>query len=204
MRRQVARARRLIRIGTSDEFGWQQVVLVAIVVLAPAAFLWCASLAGGQVSPWLALLLALTAALVIRAESALLAILWLVLGVLWVAVVPSPFTWWSVPAAGVALLGHVSAGVPAGAPLTTVWPAATIRRYRRRIGVVLAITGGVAVLAQITVSLRTSGAAWLVVVALLLVAGWLGLGWRLDAESSDDGAAPEVPVAPAPSVRWDE
>ena len=44
-------------IGTSDEFGWQQAVLAAVIVLAPAAFLWCAALAGGPVSPWLALLL---------------------------------------------------------------------------------------------------------------------------------------------------
>ena len=146
--RRARRARRLIRIGTSDEFGWQQAVLAAVIVLAPAAFLWCAALAGGPVSPWLALLLPFTAALVVQADSVLAAGVWLLLGLLWVVLVPSPFTWWSVPAAGSALLAHVASSVLAGAPLTTEWPDATIRRYRWRIGVVLAITVGVAVLAQ--------------------------------------------------------
>ncbi|WP_295699656.1 hypothetical protein [Lapillicoccus sp.] len=204
MARQARRARRLIRVGTSDEFGWQQAVLAAIVVLAPAGFLWCASLAGGQVSPWLALLLPLAAALVVRADSVLTTGTWLVLGLLWLVQVPSPFTWWSVPAAGTALLAHVAGSLLAGAPPTTVWPAATVRRYRWRIGVVLAITVGVAVLAQVTLSLRTSGAAELSVVALLVVATWLWLGRRLDEESSDGSEAPDPSIAPAPSVRWDE
>lgn len=198
------RTRRLIRIGRSDEFGVQQAALVTVVVLAPVAFLWCASLAGGRISPWLALLLPLVFSVAVRSDSALLAGTWLVLGVIWMAQVPAPFSWWSVPAAGAALLAHAGGAVLAGAPLTTVWPDATVNRTLRRIGVVLAITVAVASLAQATLSLEAGGAAALCVVALLSVAGWLWLGRRLDDEASEGsdgtGAAPEPP----PSVRWDE
>lgn len=205
MARRVRRARRLIRIGSSDEFGWQQVVLAALIVLAPAAFLWCASLAGGRISPWLALLMPLTAALVIQADSALPGGVWLVLGIIWVAQVPAPFSWWCVPAAGAALVAHVAATGLAGAPTTTVWPSATIRRYRRRIGLVLAITAGVAALAQVTLSLHPAGAAALSFLALLLVATWLWLGRRLDGGEASGTSGPPTPTPPpAPSVRWDE
>ena len=203
-RGRVRRGRRLVRIGNYDEFGWQQAVLASVVVLAPAGFLWCASLAGGEVSPWLALFLPLAGALVVVADSALATGVWLVLGVLWVALVPAPFTWWSVPAAGAALLAHVAGTGLAGVPLTTVWPAATIRRYRWRIGVVLAITTAVAVVASVTLSLHVSGGASLFGVALLLVAAWLWLGRRLDGDSWGAPDPTDVVAPPPPSVRWDE
>lgn len=180
--------RRLFRLGQSDEFGSQAIVLTLVALVAPAAFLWCGSLAGGEVSPWLLLLLPLLLLVVTRTNTILLAVLWVLLGVIWLAQVPAPFTWWAVPAAAVALVAHVAGSLLAGAPTTATWPRPTIRRIGRRVAVVLAVTVGVAAVAQVTLTVRTPGVLWLGVAALALVAGWLAGGQLLDrAPAETDG-----------------
>ncbi len=174
-----AGAGRLFRLGSSDEYGPHQALAALVVVLAPIAFLGCASLAGGRITLWLLVAAPLLVLLVPHPDSVLPFGFWALLGVVWVVEVPGPFTWWSVPAAVSALLAHVAFSRLAGSPTTVRWPRATRVRQSRRVGVVAAATVLVAALAQLVLRLEPGGQVVVVVAAMLAVAGWLWIGrWR--------------------------
>jgi hypothetical protein len=180
------RAGRVFRLGSSQEYGPQQVVLALVIVLTPVAFLACAALAGGQLSPWLLVAAPLLVLLVAQADSMLPLGLWAVLAAIWVIQVPGPFSWWSVPAALCALLAHVAFALLAGAPTTVMWSGPTLLRQSRRLGVVAGATLVVAGAAELVLGAQLQGQVLLAVGAMLTVAAWVWVGrWR------DEGRAGE-------------
>ncbi len=173
------RAGRLFRLGSSDEYGPQQVLLGLVLVVAPVAFLTCAALAGGRIAPWLLVAAPLLLLLVPRADSTSPLGVWAVLGAVWVIQVPGPFSWWSVPAALSALVSHVALSLLGGAPTTVSWPRATSVRQLRRVGLVAAATLLVAALARLVLYAGLRGQVVVAAAAMLAVAAWLWVGrWR--------------------------
>jgi len=178
---------RLFRLGSSDEYAAQQVVLGLVISAAPVAFLTCAALAGGAIAPWLLVLAPLLVLLVAQADSFVPLGLWSLLGAIWVVQVPGPFSWWSVPAAGSALLAHVASSILGGAPKTVRWPGATVVRQARRVGIVTAATLLVAASAQLVLRAELRGQVLVAAAAMLAVAAWVWVGrWR---DEGDAGSA---------------
>jgi uncharacterized membrane protein AbrB (regulator of aidB expression) len=106
--------------------------------------------------------------------------------VVWVAAVPGPFTWWSVPAALAIAASHTALVLLGGRPMSGDLAADTWQRVRNRLGIVAATTVGVAVLAQLVRSVRLPGQVALAVIALVAVSGWLWWGTRPDGPDEDD------------------
>ncbi|MEP6649355.1 MAG: hypothetical protein ABJA74_05510 [Lapillicoccus sp.] len=169
---------RLIRLGVSEEYGSAQLLLSAVVVLAPVAFIAAMILAGSEFTWWFLVFTPLTAVGAARPESTGHLVLWVLLLVLWVAVVPGPFTWWSVPAALAIATSHTALVLLGGRPTSGDLAADTWERVRHRLAVVGGITVGVAVLAQLVRSLRAPGQLALAVAALVAVSLWLWWGTR--------------------------
>ena len=175
---------RLFRLGSSDEYGPQQVVLGLVITVAPVVFLACAALAGGRIAPWLLVAAPLLVLLVPHADSSLPLGLWALLGAIWVIQVPGPFSWWSVPAAVSALLAHVACSNLGGAPTTLRWPGATVVRQSRRVGVVAAATLLVAGSARLVLRAELRGQVLVAAAAMLAVAAWVWVGrWRDEGEA---------------------
>jgi len=173
-----ARQLRLVRLGLSEEYGVPQLLLGAVVILAPVVFLAAMILAGAGFTWWFLVLTPLAAVGAARPESTGHLVLWVLLLVVWVVGVPAPFTWWSVPAALAVAASHTALVLLGGRPMsgdlaTDTWP-----RVRRRLGTVGAITVGVAVLAQLVRSIRVPGQVALAVMALVAVSVWLWWGTR--------------------------
>jgi hypothetical protein len=168
----------LVRLGLSEEYGAPQLLLCAVVILAPVAFLAAMILAGAGFTWWFLVLTPLAAVGAARPESAGHLVLWVVLLVVWVVGVPGPFTWWSVPAALSVAASHTALVLLGGRPTSGDLAPDTWPRVRRRLGTVGAITLGVAVLAQLVRSIRVPGQAALAVIALIAVCGWLWWGTR--------------------------
>lgn len=177
---------RLIRLGLSEEYGPTQLLLCAVVILAPVVFLAAMILAGSAFTWWLLVLTPLAAVGAARPESAGHLVLWALLLVVWVAAVPGPFTWWSVPAALAIAASHTALVLLGGRPMSGDLAADTWSRVRYRLGIVAGTTVGVAVLAQLVRSVRLPGLAVLAVAALVAVSGWLWWGTR--PTTSDDEA----------------
>jgi hypothetical protein len=178
---------RLVRLGLSEEYATTQLLLAAVVGLAPVGFLVAMILAGSGFTWWLLLLTPLAALGAARPESTGHLVLWAVLLLLWVTAVPGPFTWWCVPAALVIAASHTALVLLGGRPTSGDLAADTWARVSRRLGRVGAITVGVAVLAQLVQSIRVPGQVALAVVALLVISGWLWWGTR---RSGRDDATP--------------
>lgn len=178
---------RLVRLGWSEEYGPEQVALAAVVSAAPSVFFAIVRLAGSPVSWWWLVLAPAGLLIVPRAESPWPLAVWALLLLVWVAQVPAPFTWWSVPAALVVALSHTALTLLAGRPQAGRLAPETARRTVRRLGVVGGVTMGVAVLSQAVVASHVGGLVILVVVALLLLALWLGWGWWRDEGTSAPG-----------------
>ena len=173
-----ARRVRLVRLGLSEEYGSAQLLLGAVVTLAPVAFVVAMILAGSGFTWWFLVLTPLAALGAARPESTGHLVLWVTLLVVWVAAVPGPFTWWSVPAALAIAASHSALVLLGGRPTAGDLAADTWRRVRRRLGTVGAVVVGVAVLAQLVRSIRVPGQVALAVAALLAVSLWLWWGTR--------------------------
>ena len=173
-----ARQLRLVRLGLSEEYGVPQLLLGAVVILAPVVFLAAMILAGAGFTWWFLVLTPLAAAGAARPESTGHLVLWVLLLVVWVVGVPGPFTWWSVPAALAVAASHTALVLLGGRPMSGDLAADTWPRVRRRLGTVAAITVGVAVLAQLVRSIRVPGQVALAVMALVAVSVWLWWGTR--------------------------
>jgi hypothetical protein len=169
---------RLVRLGLSEEYGWAQLGLAAVVALAPLVFLVTMILAGSQFSWWLLVFTPLAALGAARPESPGHLVLWVLLLVVWVIGVPGPFTWWSVPAALTIAGSHTALVLLAGRPASGDLATDTWARVRSRLGVVAGIVVGVAVLAQLVRSVRIPGQVALTVLALVAVSVWLWWGTR--------------------------
>ena len=178
---------RLVRLGLSEEYGSAQLLLSAIVMLAPVAFLAAMILAGSGFTWWFLVLTPLTALGAARPESPGHLVLWVLLLVVWVTAVPGPFTWWSVPAALAIAASHTALVLLGGRPASGDLASDTWSRVRSRLGVVAAITVGVAALAQVVRSVRVPGQLALAVAALIAVSLWLWWGTR----RTDGGDDPE-------------
>ena len=173
-----ARQLRLVRLGLSEEYGAPQLLLCAVVILAPVVFLAAMILAGAGFTWWFLVLTPLAAVGAARPESTGHLVLWVLLLVVWVVGVPAPFTWWSVPAALAVAASHTALVLLGGRPMSGDLAADTWPRVRRRLGTVGAITVGVAVLAQLVRSIRVPGQVALAVMALVAVSVWLWWGTR--------------------------
>ena len=173
-----ARQLRLVRLGLSEEYGVPQLLLGAVVILAPVVFLAAMILAGAGFTWWFLVLTPLAAVGAARPESTGHLVLWVLLLVVWVVGVPAPFTWWSVPAALAVAASHTALVLLGGRPMSGDLAADTWPRVRRRLGTVAAITVGVAVLAQLVRSIRVPGQVALAVMALVAVSVWLWWGTR--------------------------
>jgi len=173
-----ARQLRLVRLGLSEEYGVPQLLLGAVVILAPVVFLAAMILAGAGFTWWFLVLTPLAAVGAARPESTGHLVLWVLLLVVWVVGVPGPFTWWSVPAALAVAASHTALVLLGGRPMSGDLAADTWPRVRRRLGTVGAITVGVAVLAQLVRSIRVPGQVALAVMALVAVSVWLWWGTR--------------------------
>ena len=173
-----ARQLRLVRLGLSEEYGVPQLLLGAVVILAPVVFLAAMILAGAGFTWWFLVLTPLAAVGAARPESTGHLVLWVLLLVVWVVGVPAPFTWWSVPAALAVAASHTALVLLGGRPMSGDLAADTWPRVRRRLGTVGAITVGVAVLAQLVRSIRVPGQVALAVMALVAVSVWLWWGTR--------------------------
>lgn len=171
---------RLVRLGRSAEYGPHGAALVAVLVLAPAVVLLCGLAAGGSLPWWTVLATPLVLLVAPRAGTVLPGLLTLLLVAVWLLTVPGPFSWWALPAAAALLLLHLSAAVLASTPTTVRWPAASVRRWGRRTGVVLVVTALVAAAADLVRHVRVPGSVALGAVALLLVAAWPWLARRPD------------------------
>ena len=169
---------RLVRLGLSEEYGAPQLLLGAVVILAPVVFLAAMILAGAGFTWWFLVLTPLAAVGAARPESTGHLVLWVLLLVVWVVGVPAPFTWWSVPAALAVAASHTALVLLGGRPMSGDLAADTWPRVRRRLGTVAAITVGVAVLAQLVRSIRVPGQVALAVMALVAVSVWLWWGTR--------------------------
>jgi len=168
----------LVRLGLSEEYGVPQLLLGAVVILAPVVFLAAMILAGAGFTWWFLVLTPLAAVGAARPESTGHLVLWVLLLVVWVVGVPAPFTWWSVPAALAVAASHTALVLLGGRPMSGDLAADTWPRVRRRLGTVGAITVGVAVLAQLVRSIRVPGQVALAVMALVAVSVWLWWGTR--------------------------
>ena len=177
---------RLIRLGLSEEYGATQLLLCSVVILAPVVFLAAMILAGSEFTWWLLVLTPLATVGAARPESAGHLILWVLLLVVWVAAVPGPFTWWSVPAAMAIAASHTALVLLGGRPMSGDLAADTWQRVRNRLGIIAATTVGVAVLAQLVRSVRLPGQVALAVIALVAVSGWLWWGTRPTGPDEDD------------------
>ena len=173
-----ARQLRLVRLGLSEEYGVPQLLLGAVVILAPVVFLAAMILAGAGFTWWFLVLTPLAAVGAARPESTGHLVLWVLLLVVWVVGVPGPFTWWSVSAALAVPASHTALVLLGGRPMSGDLAADTWPRVRRRLGTVGAITVGVAVLAQLVRSIRVPGQVALAVMALVAVSVWLWWGTR--------------------------
>ena len=173
-----ARQLRLVRLGLSEEYGAPQLLLCAVVILAPVVFVAAMILAGAGFTWWFLVLTPLAAVGAARPESTGHLVLWTLLLVVWVVGVPGPFTWWSVPAALAVAASHTALVLLGGRPMSGDLAADTWPRVRRRLGTVGAITVGVAVLAQLVHSIRVPGQVALAVMALVAVCVWLWWGTR--------------------------
>ncbi len=169
---------RLVRLGLSEEYGTAQLWLCAVVILAPVAFVAAMILAGSDFTWWFLVLTPFAALGAARPESTGHLVLWVMLLVVWVAAVPGPFTWWSVPAALAIATSHTALVLLGGRPTSGDLAADTWVRVRRRLRTVGAVTVGVAVLAQLVRSIRVPGQVALAVAALLAVSLWLWWGTR--------------------------
>ncbi len=169
---------RLVRLGLSEEYGSAQLLLSAIVILGPVAFLATMILAGSGFTWWFLVLTPLMALGAARPESPGHLVLWVLLLVVWVTAVPAPFTWWSVPAALAIAASHTALILLGGRPAWGDLASDTWSRIRSRLGVVAVITVGVAGLAQVVRSIRLSGQLALAVGALVAVSLWLWWGTR--------------------------
>ena len=169
---------RLVRLGLSEEYGAAQLLLCAVVIVAPVAFLAAMILAGSEFTWWFLVLTPFAALGAARPESTGHLVLWVMLLVVWVAAVPGPFTWWSVPAALAIAASHTALVLLGGRPTSGDLAADTWPRVRHRLSTVGAVTVGVAVLAQLVRSIRVPGQVALAVAALLAVSLWLWWGTR--------------------------
>lgn len=174
---------RLIRLGLSEEYGSSQLLLCAVVAVAPAAFVAAMILAGSGFSWWFLVLTPLAAIGVAQPESTLHVVLWVLLLAVWVGAVPGPFTWWSVPAAMAIAASHSALVLLGGRPMSGDLAAGTWQRVRHRLGIIAVTTIGVAVLAQLVRSLRVPGQVALAVAALLVASLWLWWGTQRGAEA---------------------
>jgi hypothetical protein len=178
---------RLVRLGLSEEYEPRPIAVAAVAVLAPLAFAGCLMLGGGGASWWWVVFAPAGAATVAYAETPAALVMWAMLLALWVAQVPGPFTWWSVPAAVAVAAGHTALTLLAGRPPAGGLSEATARRSVRRLGIVSGAALGVAVLTQAVRALDLGGQLVLAVAAVLVVAAWAGWGWW---QESARGAPP--------------
>ncbi len=174
---------RLVRLGWSEEYSPPQLLLAALVAAAPAAFVACLVLAGGGLSWWWLVLAPTGLALLSRLESVVVLVLWLGLGILWLGLVPGPFSWWCVPAALVLLVSHAALALLSGRPTAGGLAPETARRTTRRCAVVAGATVGVAALSRAVLAVDVAGQALLVALALAIVAAW----WWWAGVSRSDG-----------------
>ena len=179
---------RLVRLGLSEEYGVPQLLLCAVVILAPVVFLVATILAGAGFTWWFLVLTPLAAVGAARPESTGHLALWVLLLVVWVGGVPGPFTWWSVPAALAVAASHTALVLLGGRPTSGDLAVDTWSRVRRRLGTVGAITVAVAVLAQLVRSIRVPGQVALAVMALVAVSAWLWWGTRQTGSDAEPDA----------------
>lgn len=171
---------RLVRLGLSEEYEPRQIAVAAVAVLAPLVFAGFLMLGGGEVSWWWVVFAPAGAATVAFAETPAALVMWAMLLTLWVAQVPGPFTWWSVPAAFAVTAGHTALTLLAGRPPAGGLAPGTIPRTVRRVGLVVGAGLGVAVVTQAVRALALGGQVALAVAAVLVVTGWVAWGWRRD------------------------
>lgn len=174
----VATRLRLVRLGLSEEYEPRQIAIAAVATLAPLAFAGCLMLGGGEASWWWLVFAPAGAATVAFAETPAAMVMWAMLLALWVAQVPGPFTWWSVPGALAIAAGHTALTLLAGRPSAGGLAAGTFRRTGRRLAVVVGVALAVAVLTQAVRAVGVGGQVALAVAAVLAVAGWVAWGWR--------------------------
>ena len=178
---------RLVRFGLSEEYGSAQLVLWAVVILAPAVFLAAMILAGSGFTWWFLVLAPLAAAGAARPGGGGPGKRGggVVVGVGGAG--PPGVKGWSVPAAMAIATSHTALVLLGGRPASGDLAADTWVRVRRRLGVVGAITVGVAVVAQLVRSVHVPGQIALAVAALVAVSLWPWLGTRTAVR--DEGSA---------------
>lgn len=143
----------------------------ALAGLCPVAFAGCAWLAGATMGlPWYAVALAAVVA-VGYADTGGPLLVWALLGLLWVTGVPA-FSWWVLPAALAALLGHGATAYLAGAPPSIDAPRRLLRRWSARAVIVSGVTAAMAAAVTGVRSLELDGSTgWTVVVLVAVAAG---------------------------------
>ncbi len=171
---------RLVRWGGSDEHDAGRLAVAAVATVAPLLFAVCLMLGGGEVTWWWLVFAPAGAATVAYAETPAALVMWAMLLVLWVAQVPGPFSWWSLPAAACVAAGHAALTLVAGHPSAGALPFEAVRRTGRRLAVVLAVALAVALLSQAVRAVALPGQVALAVAAVLVVAAWVLWGWRRD------------------------
>lgn len=169
---------RLVRMGLSEEYDPRQLTVAAVATAAPVLFAGCLMLGGGEASWWWVVFGAAGVATVAYAETPAALVMWAMLIVLWVAQVPAPFSWWSVPAALCVAAGHTALTLIAGRPSAGGLAAQTLRRTGRRLGVVGGAALAVAVLTQLVRAVSLGGQLVLAVTAVLVIGAWVSWGWR--------------------------
>jgi hypothetical protein len=154
----------------------QQLVLRGLLLAATAGFVWLVAAAGG--SPGLLSVVALAVAAAAAAtapDSHAPMVLVLGLGWLWWGEVPDSWSTPSLVAAGLLLVVHGTATLGCYGPPALRLPGPLLRAWTGRGLVMLAATALVWLAAGLLTTLDLPQSAAVVVAAMALVAGWIGL-----------------------------
>lgn len=177
--------RRFLRVGLAEAWSRDQVVLFALQLAMVAVFLSCLRVAGGSVDGWGLAFAVLGAAAMARwPETPVPLGGWAVLLAWWAVTVPQQFTWWAVPAALALLVAHTALAVSALCPRDAALTRALILRTLRRMSMVAAVVGVVALGCALVYAAEPPGDPLVVGVSLLVLAGWVWLAGTDQADVS--------------------
>lgn len=148
------------------------VALASATFLAPLGFVAAGVAAGARLSWWGLLLLVPAWFVAPRVRTQTPTLLWVLLVVGWWWRVPG-FSWWCLAGAAFVLVGHTATALFAVLPAQTTLEPATRRRYAARLGVVMAVTVAVTVVAAVLRSHPVGGYAPFAVATVLAACGLL-------------------------------
>lgn len=161
------------RLGWHRPAWGRQVTLArTVVVLAPGAFLGMAHLAGGRLSPGWLLVAAVGLASARWPDSDVPLGCSALLGIAWLVAVPE-FSWLVLPASFIGLAGHCACAFVAGAPDDAAVDRTLGRLWALRLGIVAAVTTGVAVLGYRVSAASRPGSVVFTALTLVAIGGWV-------------------------------